>query len=127
MFFFKDPATTGTYTYGQPLSLHDARPISAQACNASGAIQIALLAAAPAVYKQYPGYFRLRRQEGAGDALIVDDDFYRCAASSHKAQPLCIRSEEHTSELHSLMRTSYAVFCLKKKTQQHTRLQSPIH
>src|SRR3546814_8861872 len=28
-----------------------------------------------------------------------------------------IRSEEHTSELQSLMRTSYAVFCLKKKTQ----------
>src|SRR3546814_3375364 len=29
-----------------------------------------------------------------------------------------IRSEEHTSELQSLMRTSYAVFCLKKKTTQ---------
>src|SRR3546814_2005273 len=29
-----------------------------------------------------------------------------------------IRSEEHTSELQSLMRISYAVFCLKKKTQQ---------
>src|SRR3546814_2671399 len=28
------------------------------------------------------------------------------------------RSEEHTSELQSLMRTSYAVFCLKKKPQQ---------
>src|SRR3546814_4116586 len=28
------------------------------------------------------------------------------------------RSEEHTSELQSLMRTSYAVFCLKKKTKQ---------
>src|SRR3546814_7311068 len=28
------------------------------------------------------------------------------------------RSEEHTSELQSLMRNSYAVFCLKKKTQQ---------
>src|SRR3546814_6965468 len=27
------------------------------------------------------------------------------------------RSEEHTSELQSLMRTSYAVFCLKKKNQ----------
>src|SRR3546814_2674620 len=27
-----------------------------------------------------------------------------------------LRSEEHTSELHSLMRTSYAVFCFKKKT-----------
>src|SRR3546814_10759537 len=29
-----------------------------------------------------------------------------------------IRSEEHTSELQSLMRISYAVFCLKKKKQQ---------
>src|SRR3546814_5053851 len=28
-----------------------------------------------------------------------------------------IRSEEHTSELQSLMRISYAVFCLKKKTE----------
>src|SRR3546814_5539696 len=31
---------------------------------------------------------------------------------------LAIRSEEHTSELQSLMRISYAVFCLKKKTTQ---------
>src|SRR3546814_2181845 len=30
------------------------------------------------------------------------------------------RSEEHTSELQSLMRISYAVFCLKKKTKQTT-------
>src|SRR3546814_7553240 len=30
-----------------------------------------------------------------------------------------IRSEEHTSELQSLMRISYAVFCLKKKTLTH--------
>src|SRR3546814_2275537 len=29
------------------------------------------------------------------------------------------RSEEHTSELQSLMRISYAVFCLKKKTQKY--------
>src|SRR3546814_3639235 len=29
------------------------------------------------------------------------------------------RSEEHTSELQSLMRISYAVFCLKKKKRQH--------
>src|SRR3546814_5427113 len=29
------------------------------------------------------------------------------------------RSEEHTSELQSLMRISYAVFCLKKKTNRH--------
>src|SRR3546814_1462979 len=31
--------------------------------------------------------------------------------------PVAIRSEEHTSELQSLMRISYAVFCLKKKTE----------
>src|SRR3546814_8682798 len=31
---------------------------------------------------------------------------------------LVVRSEEHTSELQSLMRISYAVFCLKKKTNQ---------
>src|SRR3546814_9666336 len=31
-----------------------------------------------------------------------------------------IRSEEHTSELQSLMRISYAVFCLKKKNIKHT-------
>src|SRR3546814_7317818 len=31
-----------------------------------------------------------------------------------------LRSEEHTSELQSLMRISYAVFCLKKKTQKRT-------
>src|SRR3546814_1082082 len=30
-----------------------------------------------------------------------------------------VRSEEHTSELQSLMRISYAVFCLKKKTQSN--------
>src|SRR3546814_9590893 len=32
------------------------------------------------------------------------------------------RSEEHTSELQSLMRTSYAVFCSKKKNKKHTTL-----
>src|SRR3546814_1768955 len=34
------------------------------------------------------------------------------------------RSEEHTSELQSLMRTSYAVFCFK--TQDHTHTHPPI-
>src|SRR3546814_4364716 len=32
-----------------------------------------------------------------------------------------VRSEEHTSELQSLMRISYAVFCLKKKTTKHDK------
>src|SRR3546814_8342762 len=34
------------------------------------------------------------------------------------------RSEEHTSELQSLMRTSYAVFCLKKNTHHETNNRS---
>src|SRR3546814_2403799 len=36
------------------------------------------------------------------------------------------RSEEHTSELQSLMRISYAVFCLKKKNTQHKSRRSHI-
>src|SRR3546814_9577561 len=35
------------------------------------------------------------------------------------------RSEEHTSELQSLMRISYAVFCLKKKTEQTAEYTKP--
>src|SRR3546814_1223383 len=34
-----------------------------------------------------------------------------------------VRSEEHTSELQSLMRISYAVFCLKKKNHKNIRIQ----
>src|SRR3546814_10623024 len=44
-------------------------------------------------------------------------------------QDVRLRSEEHTSELQSLMRISYAVFCLKKKnihiTHSQTRYQLP--
>src|SRR3546814_1567890 len=38
-----------------------------------------------------------------------------------------MRSEEHTSELQSLMRTSYAVFCLKKKTNTRKHNTSKHH
>src|SRR3546814_1647851 len=37
------------------------------------------------------------------------------------------RSEEHTSELQSLMRTSYAVFCLKKKKKQTIQTNHSTH
>src|SRR3546814_1232665 len=37
------------------------------------------------------------------------------------------RSEEHTSELQSLMRISYAVFCLKKKKNRRTHTQTTRH
>src|SRR3546814_4737914 len=57
---------------------------------------------------------------GAGDSyldeVIVDDRgtrMYVCSDSD--------RSEEHTSELESLMRISYAVFCLKKKKNKKTK------
>src|SRR3546814_10564123 len=45
----------------------------------------------------------------------------RCGGRRHRPAPRpCGRSEEHTSELQSLMRTSYAVFCLKNKKPQTT-------
>src|SRR3546814_1230287 len=62
----------------------------------------------------------LQPQPGAGVAVKVADilavDQHGPAGGAvQKAEQ---RSEEHTSELQSLMRISYAVFCLKKKTQQ---------
>src|SRR3546814_6985550 len=63
--------------------------------------------------------------------LIRDCPAHRCAAGQFRwtaAQPR-FRSEEHTSELQSLMRISYAVFCLKNQKQQstmHTSQQTNI-
>src|SRR3546814_6389960 len=48
-------------------------------------------------------------------------------ASTKAAKMLVSRSEEHTSELQSLMRISYAVFCLKKKKKQHTKHTQDTH
>src|SRR3546814_9470927 len=47
-----------------------------------------------------------------------DDTDISCRRSCAGAHGYPDRSEEHTSELQSLMRISYAVFCLKKKKQQ---------
>src|SRR3546814_9679448 len=58
--------------------------------------------------------------------LQVGDVGLLAARIHHQEQPVAlvgdheIRSEEHTSELQSLMRISYAVFCLKKKKQSTT-------
>src|SRR3546814_7198507 len=54
------------------------------------------------VLRARPAGLKFRRQHPSGDYTL---DFY-------------CRSEEHTSELQSLMRISYAVFCLKKKKIQ---------
>src|SRR3546814_2923545 len=57
-------------------------------------------------------------------------DLFRVSSAAYRQPSICPRgstrrSEEHTSELQSLMRISYAVFCLKKKkkhtVQHHTK------
>src|SRR3546814_7483062 len=69
----------------------------------------------------YTTLFR-SRPEGKPGAQARSRPAYRPASSGRVA---CwqaddrTRSEEHTSELQSLMRTSYAVFCLKKKTKTY--------
>src|SRR3546814_1107356 len=61
---------------------------------------------------------RFRGVAGIGRelALGLSDQLHR----GHGCNLPSIRSEEHTSELQSLMRISYAVFCLKKK-KKHTK------
>src|SRR3546814_8850231 len=56
-----------------------------------------------------------------GAAILQDVSLVTTSrvAMSLPLQSLEPRSEEHTSELQSLMRNSYAVFCLKKKTTPH--------
>src|SRR3546814_8657071 len=51
---------------------------------------------------------------------VADDEerqlqVWEMIADAHDPSPSWVRSEEHTSELQSLMRISYAVFCLNKK------------
>src|SRR3546814_10426221 len=60
---------------------------------------------------------------GSTATCLGDADRRSAKLRKAESQP---RSEEHTSELQSLMRLSYAVFCLKKKyTNSHT--QTPTH
>src|SRR3546814_2936812 len=68
---------------------------------------------------------RLPRRRGAPPRLVS-----RRSGAGHARRPFRhgrrdsradTRSEEHTSELQSLMHISYAVFCLKKKTTTHTK------
>src|SRR3546814_6922024 len=75
------------------------------------------------VWRQEPeagagGADRIAYDAGLMAAEIVhDDDIARLEAGDQLLAN--IRSEEHTSELQSLMRISYAVFCLKKKKNTH--------
>src|SRR3546814_3051353 len=55
-------------------------------------------------------------------AVLYHDAVYEAGRGDNETRSaeLAVRSEEHTSELQSLMRISYAVFCLKKKTNNRT-------
>src|SRR3546814_1940486 len=104
---FMDPASTDIYSYLHPLSLHDALPISlSSSAVGEPALQRWLLIS---IYLQWIGICSAatlcwaRRWLRYARAGVV---FFVC------------RSEEHTSELQSLMRISYAVFCLKKKKKK---------
>src|SRR3546814_20788526 len=73
----------------------------------------------------YTTLFRSGVADAAGDAELIDDFVGRLGVQRFveivglelvdEALYTQARSEEHTSELQSLMRISYAVFCLKKK------------
>src|SRR3546814_18750256 len=108
----KGSATTENFTYGHHLSLHDAGPIfGGRGGDArERVVRVELVAR---------GRERLRR--GPRDPHPDDEASQSTAALGQRhvvevaAHDDHVRSEEHTSELQSLMRTSYAVFCLKKK------------
>src|SRR3546814_5821701 len=66
------------------------------------------------------------------DLVAVDPDMIASEVITARADAIQIdwflRSEEHTSELQSLMRISYAVFCLKKKNKQvQEKERSRVH
>src|SRR3546814_6242867 len=64
------------------------------------------------------GYGTLYRVDGAQEKLYFENGKAKVTIPGRTLVGIKIRSEEHTSELQSLMRISYAVFCLKKKKKQ---------
>src|SRR3546814_6167522 len=66
----------------------------------------------------YAGSGLLRRFAPRNDGSVYIRSMMIAGAMPPAAHMVTSRSEEHTSELQSLMRISYAVFCLKKKTQK---------
>src|SRR3546814_5828983 len=77
---------------------------------------------------------RAKRLNPKGNSQYVEvtGDFSRYIDDPYVDGPLVRdavdeRSEEHTSELQSLMRISYAVFCLKKKNSKDHTLTNEIH
>src|SRR3546814_3898128 len=66
-------------------------------------------------------------ENAANSALLISPAHAFTIQVLRHEFPIDRRSEEHTSELQSLMRISYAVFCLKKKKQIRTHKQYTKH
>src|SRR3546814_2435590 len=62
-------------------------------------------------------HVELRHRHVRARVAIKRDELVERAVADHHPRRVGRRSEEHTSELQSLMRNSYAVFCLKKNTK----------
>src|SRR3546814_3914783 len=82
----------------------------------------------------YTTLFRSVFQPASGRAAVVPrhradraDADQRCCRRANAVAARHRRSEEHTSELQSLMRISYAVFCLKKKNNYYLRYYQSTH
>src|SRR3546814_5091781 len=69
------------------------------------------------------GIERRIRRPGMGVAI---DDHGTSPDSGGRHKDNSARSEEHTSELQSLMRISYAVFCLKKTNNTNAKHDQPV-
>src|SRR3546814_3477548 len=82
---------------------------------ATGSVEegFGVVAAGATTQPEFEAAFRLREGSSGFTRFSVIDHGRWLAVMGRQAQA---RSEEHTSELQSLMRISYAVFCLKKKT-----------
>src|SRR3546814_2680603 len=77
----------------------------------------------PTIYMTDTGIY-IDPRTGQADPALTAKDFTSYAAKAgfgRKGVTIGSRSEEHTSELQSLMRISYAVFCLKKKTKSRKK------
>src|SRR3546814_4714832 len=64
------------------------------------------------------------KSEPAAASTMSSTSTRASGAASCRERDRRSRSEEHTSELQSLMRISYAVFCLKKKNKQQISVQA---